>query len=232
VLALAHLYDRPVHICHVSRKDEIELIARAKARGFQVTCEVCPHHLCLTQDGLPANSLPSAVMLRDQSPLVGGYREVRPRLAAQTDVDALWANLDVIDCFATDHAPHTPAEKEAGNPPPGFPGLEVALSLWLTAAHAGRLTLDDIITRMATNPKRIFNLPDQPETWIEIDPDHAWPVRASRMFSRARWSPYENWRLTGKVTAVHLRGQLVYDGEKVLASQGFGKNVNPQFSNA
>jgi carbamoyl-phosphate synthase/aspartate carbamoyltransferase/dihydroorotase len=140
-------------------------------------------------------------------------------------VDALWANLAVIDCFATDHAPHTRAEKESENPPPGFPALEVALSLWLTAAHAGRLTLDDIVTRMSTNPRRIFNLPEQPETWIEVDPDLTWTVRAAQMFSRAQWSPYAGRELKGKVTAVHLRGQLAYDGEKVLAQPGAGKSV-------
>ena len=65
----------------------------------------------------------------------GGRLEVRPRLATQKDVDALWANLDVIDCFATDHAPHTLEEKNSQNPPPGFPGLETILPLLLTAVE-------------------------------------------------------------------------------------------------
>ncbi len=227
LLFFAELYDRPVHICHVSRRAEIELIAQAKARGIQVTCEVCPHHLFLTEAGLPTNFLQSPITRH--SPLLGGYREVRPRLATQTDVDALWAHLDIIDCFATDHAPHTPSEKETTQPPPGFPALEVALALWLTAAHAGRLTLDDIVARMATNPRRIFNLPSQPATWIEVDPDLPWTVHADQLFSHAGWSPYDNWPLIGKVTAVYLRGQLAYDGEQVLARPGFGQNVNGQW---
>lgn len=67
--------------------------------------------------------------------------------------------MDIIDCFATDHAPHTIEEKDSSSPPPGFPGLETALPLLLTAVHDGRLTLDDIILRMCINPRKIFQLP-------------------------------------------------------------------------
>jgi carbamoyl-phosphate synthase / aspartate carbamoyltransferase / dihydroorotase len=212
VLFMAELYDRSVHICHVSRREEIELIAAAKARGLRVTCEVCPHHLLLTLDGC---GLPR------------GYIEVRPRLAAQRDVDALWAHLPVIDCFATDHAPHTRAEKESDSPPPGYPGLETALALWLTAAHTGQLTLDDIVARLHTNPGRIFGLPAQPDTWIDVDLDCQWTASAGRTLSASRcgWSPFEGMTLRGKVTTVTLRGQLAYDGERVLAAPGTGRNA-------
>jgi carbamoyl-phosphate synthase/aspartate carbamoyltransferase/dihydroorotase len=210
LLFVAELAGRAVHICHVSRRAEIELIAAAKARGVNVTCEVCPHHLFLTLEGCG---------------LGPGYREVRPRLATQVDVDALWDHLPLIDCFATDHAPHTRLEKESPQPPPGFPGLETALPLWLNAAAAGRLTLDDIIARMSTNPRRIFGLPDQPDTWIEVDPDSAWQPRAETMQSRCGWTPFEGHALRGRVTSVTLRGQLAYDGERVLAPPGGGRNV-------
>ncbi|MBL8057575.1 MAG: amidohydrolase family protein [Anaerolineales bacterium] len=206
----AHLAGRAIHIVHVSRRDEIELIRAAKARGFAVTCEVCPHHLFLTLAG---------------SGLPAGYVEVRPRLAAAADAAALWANLDVIDCFATDHAPHTRAEKEGPNPPPGYPGLETALALWLTAVHQGRLTLEDIIARMHTGPRRLFNLPEQPDTWIEVDPEQEWTPRGAGLFSRAGWTPFEGWPLRGRVTGVTLRGQRVYDGQAVLAPPGAGRNV-------
>ena len=210
VLFMADLYDRPVHICHVSRRDEIELIAAARGRGVRVTCEVCPHHMFLTLEraGLPA-----------------GYVEVRPRLATQQDVDALWAHLAVIDCFATDHAPHTRAEKESAKPPPGFPGLETALPLWLTAVEAGKLSLDDVVTRMSDNPRRIFGLPVQPNTWIEVDTEMNWTVRGATGFSRCGWTPFEGWNLVGKVSAVYLRGELAYDGERILAAPGAGQNV-------
>ena len=141
VILMAAIYDRPVHIAHVSLKEEILLIKAAKERGIKVTCEVCPHHLFLTRDDIPGISHGHP-----------GRGEVRPRLATREDVDALWANLEVIDCFATDHAPHTLGEKDGENPPPGFPGLETILPLLLTAVDAGRLTLDDLIQKMVINP--------------------------------------------------------------------------------
>src|SRR5262249_60517371 len=135
--------------------------------------EVCPHHMFLTREAA----------------IGPGYIEVRPRLATQADVDALWAHLPVIDCFATDHAPHTRAEKESPNPPPGFPGLETELALCLTAVHGGKLTVDEIVARMSTNPNRIFGLPPQPDTWVEVDPDAAWTVQAAHGFPRSVWRP-------------------------------------------
>jgi carbamoyl-phosphate synthase/aspartate carbamoyltransferase/dihydroorotase len=210
VLFMADLYDRSVHICHVSRREEIELIAAARAHGTRVTCEVCPHHMFLTRDN---HNLPP------------GYVEVRPRLAGQEDVDALWAHLSIIDCFATDHAPHTRAEKDSASPPPGYPGLETALPLWLTAVDDGRLTLAGITARMSTNPAHIFDLPIQPDTWVEVDPDHKWTITAGAGQSRCGWTPFEGWHVRGKVTAVTLRGQLAYDGESVLALPGTGLNV-------
>ncbi len=226
----AHLAGRSIHICHVSRKEEIELIAKAKARGLDVTCEVCPHHLFLVEGGTPAPTLASLIAHRDEGHVHGGpgYWEVRPRLATSTDVEALWAHLDAIDCFATDHAPHTRAEKESANPPPGFPGLETALALWLTAVDAGRLTLDDVTKRMHARPRRIFGLPQQPGTWIEVDPDLRWTVRANQTLTRCGWTPFEGWTLVGKVTRVTLRGQPAYDGEKVLAEPGYGKDAYGQ----
>ena len=107
VILLAALFDRSVHLAHVSLAEEIVLIRRAKERGLKVTCEVAPHHLLLSQDDIPTLSF--------------GRSEVRPRLATPADVQALWDNLDVIDCFATDHAPHTVAEKDGPSRRPAFP---------------------------------------------------------------------------------------------------------------
>ena len=218
-ILFAAIYDRPVHIAHISLKEEILFIKAAKERGIKVTCEVCPHHLFLTSDfPLPNSGEGSGVR-------VNGRTEVRPRLATQADVDALWANLDVIDVFATDHAPHTLAEKDSDNPPPGFPGLETILPLLLTAIHEGRLTNDQIVEKMHTNPKRIFNLPDQPETWVEVDENVAYAIHAANLHSRCGWTPFEGWQVKGRVTRVVLRGQEVFKEGAVLAEPGYGRNV-------
>jgi len=154
--------------------------------------------------------------------------EVRPRLATQKDVDALWENLDVIDCFATDHAPHTLEEKDSDNPPPGFPGLETALPLLLTAVDNGQLTIDDIVTRMYTNPKKIFSLPDQPETWIEIDEAATCEIKASEQFTRCGWTPFEGWKVKGKVRKVVLRGKTAFEDGKIMVEPGYGENIRKQ----
>lgn len=216
LIFVANLFERPVHICHVARRREILMIRAAKERGYPVTCEVSPHHLFLSTDDFPRLC---------QNGKYPGRTEVRPRLATSEDQQALWDNLDVIDCFATDHAPHLLSEKDSDNPPPGFPGLETALPLFLTALHAGRLTLPDIITRMHDNPRRIFDLSEQPETWIEIDPDAEYPLRGSATLSKCGWTPFEGWPVRGRVERVVLRGQSVYENGKILAKPGFGKNV-------
>jgi carbamoyl-phosphate synthase/aspartate carbamoyltransferase/dihydroorotase len=211
ILLLAALFERSVHICHVSRAEEILLIRAAKEKGIRVTCEVTPHHLFLSE--------------ADAARIGTGRNEVRPSLASVEDQEALWNNLEVIDCFASDHAPHTLQEKDAAQPPPGFPGLETALGLFLGAVDEKRLTLDALITRMHTNPKKIFGLPDQEETHIEVDLDQGWDVRGAELQSRCAWSPFEGMRMKGKIHSVVIRGQPVYTDGRVLASPGFGRDV-------
>lgn len=210
IILIAALYERPVHLAHVSRREEILLIRAAKERGLPVTCEVTPHHLFLCERDLAA---------------LGGRGEVRPRLATPADQQALWDNLQVIDCFATDHAPHTAAEKDGPHPPPGFPGLETALPLLLTAVAEGRLTTDDLIARLVTNPRRIFGLPAQPDTWIEVDEAAVWEIRSAEMHSRCGWTPFEGRRVRGRVRRVVLRGQEAFRDGLVLAAPGQGRNL-------
>ncbi|MBN1305968.1 MAG: amidohydrolase family protein [Anaerolineales bacterium] len=216
-ILFAALYDRPVHIAHISLKEEVLLIRAAKERGIKVTCEVCPHHLFLSKDDIPGISHGHP-----------GRGEVRPRLAEKEDVEALWSNLDVIDCFATDHAPHTLEEKDSNTPPPGFPGVETILPLLLTAVHEERLTIDQIIEKMHTNPKRIFNLPEQPETWVEVDETASYQVKTSQMYSRCGWTPFEGWQVCGQVKRVVLRGQVAFENGKLLVEPGYGKNIREE----
>ncbi|MEP7137627.1 MAG: amidohydrolase family protein [Chloroflexota bacterium] len=213
-ILFAAIYDRPVHIAHISLKEEVLLIKAAKEKGIKVTCEVCPHHLFLSKDDIPTISHGHP-----------GRGEVRPRLATKEDVEALWQNMDVIDCFATDHAPHTLEEKDSDNPPPGFPGLETLLPLLLTAVDLRRLTLDDLIQKSVINPRKIFNLPEQPETWIEVDEDVTYEIKAENQFTRCGWTPFEGWKVKGKVRKVVLRGKVAFEDDKILVEQGYGKNV-------
>lgn len=199
-IGLAAAFGRPVHFCHVSRKEEIELIAAAKARGLPVTCEVTPHHLFLTQSDLPR---------------LGSLGDMRPRLGEQADVNALWSHLNTtVDCIATDHAPHTLEEKKGSQPPPGVPGLETALPLMLTAVAEERLTMTRLVELMAHNPRRIYGLPQQPETWVEIDPEATYTWSNQGLYTKCGWSPFSGMTMRGQVRRVIYRGRVVFqDGQ-------------------
>ncbi|KMQ85833.1 cad protein, partial [Lasius niger] len=180
-------------------------------KGLAVTCEVCPHHLFLCQDDLDR---------------IGSKRgQVRPTLGTKEDQQALWDNLDVIDCFATDHAPHTAQEKISEKPPPGFPGLETMLPLLLNGVHEGRLTMEDIIDRLYRNPKRIFAIPDQRNTYVEVDLDDEWIIPEAMPFSKSKWTPFAGIKVRGSVHRVVLRGEVAYVEGKVLVNPGFGQNI-------
>jgi len=204
-IALSATLARPVHICHVSRRAEIELIARAKATGLPITCEVTPHHLFLTQ--------------KDAQRL-GTHGLVRPPLAEQADQDALWEHLEgTIDIIASDHAPHTLAEKGSTNPPAGIPGLESTLPLMLRAVSQGRLSMERLRQLLYDNPRRIFNLPEQPETWIEVDPQAEYTFPLHPLYTKCGWSPFAGMPMTGCVTGVVLRGKEVFKDGAVLVSR-------------
>jgi carbamoyl-phosphate synthase/aspartate carbamoyltransferase/dihydroorotase len=211
VILMASIYDRPIHIAHVSLRQEILLIRAAKEKGIKVTCEVTPHHLFLSEMDIQSIGV--------------GRSEVRPRLASLTDQQALWENLDVIDCFATDHAPHTLEEKSGENPPPGFPGLETALPLLLTAVYEGRLTISDLIQRMVDRPREIFTIPEQSETWVEVDNHEKWEISAANTFTRCNWTPFEGMKVTGRIRRVVLRGVEVFRDGQVVAQPGSGVNI-------
>lgn len=211
ILLLANLHNRPIHICHVARKEEILIIKAAKEKGLKVTCEVCPHHLFLNTN--------------DVDRIGAGKSQVRPILCTPEDQQALWDNLHIIDCFATDHAPHHIEEKTSAKPPPGFPGLETILPLLLTAVHEGKLTLEDVINKFHRNPKKIFSLPEQLNTYVEVDLEEEWTIPDAMPYSKCKWTPFAGVKVKGSVHRVVLRGEVAYVDGQVLVQPGFGQNV-------
>lgn len=212
VLGLLPSVGRGVHFCHVSEKVEIELIRDAKERGLPVTCEVAPHHLYLTEDDLPK---------------LGAYGVMKPPLKRGRDVDALWTNLHVIDIVATDHAPHTRQEKEGPSSAFGVPGLETSLPLMLTAANSGKLTLDRLVQMMHFAPARIFSIPPQPATYIEVDTDRDWRISNEGSQTKCGWTPFEGMAVKGALQSVVLRGQEVVSEANVKVEPAFGRNIEP-----
>jgi carbamoyl-phosphate synthase/aspartate carbamoyltransferase/dihydroorotase len=211
-IGLAWSYGRHVHLCHVSLADEIALIRAAKTAGARLTCEVSPHHLFLTES---------------DARRLGPYGSMKPPLATEADRQALWANLDVIDCIATDHAPHAIEEKQSDTPPPGVPGLETMLPLLLNAVAEGRLSLEQLVNLTHDAPRRVFGLPPQPDTWVEVDPGGRRTLGRNSSHTKCRWTPFEGWEVQGLVERVVLRGQTVFERGEIRAAPGFGRVIKP-----
>lgn len=211
-ISLAYLYKRKLHVCHVSLIEEVKLIKKAKEKGLNISCEVTPHHLFLTEN---------------DAKKLGAYGKMQPALKTQRDVRALWQGIkeEVIDMIGTDHAPHTRKEKESGKPPLGVPGIETALPLLLTAVRQKRLTLEKVIELYHKNPRKIFKLKKQKDTFIEVDLNKKWVIKNENLKTRCQWSPFHNWQVYGKVEKVVLRGKPVYQNGKVRVKKGFGKNI-------
>jgi dihydroorotase-like cyclic amidohydrolase len=208
-VGLAMVYDRHLHVCHVSRKAEIELIREVKEkRSARISCEVTPHHLFLTED---------------DARLLGSLGLMKPTLGTSEDQQALWTNLDIIDAVASDHAPHTLAEKEGPDPPPGVPGLETTLPLLLNAVSSGRLSLERVVQLLHDGPCEVLNVRVPEQSYVEVDPQAAWTIRGSELFTRCGWTPFEGMQVRGGVREVCLRGSPVYQQGKILATPGVGR---------
>jgi dihydroorotase len=211
-IGLARTFGRRLHLCHVSLAAEIALVRAAKAAGMNLTCEVTPHHLFLD---------------RADARRLGAYGQMKPPLARAADVAALWTNLEVVDQIATDHAPHTRAEKEREAPPPGVPGLETMLPLLLTAVAEGRLSLERMVELVHGAPQRIWGLPQQAGTWVEVDPDALHFLGQAPLQTRCGWTPFEGMAVRGQVRRTVLRGQAAYVSGEVVAEPGTGHVVEP-----
>jgi carbamoyl-phosphate synthase/aspartate carbamoyltransferase/dihydroorotase len=197
------------HICHVSTEAELQQIIDAKKKGINVSCGTCPHYLFLTEE---------------DSEELGPFGRVKPFLKTKKDQEFLWANLDMIDLIESDHAPHTKEEKEEQEiAPTGLTGLETTLGLLLTAKSQGKLTLEQIIDKCYTKPKEIFSIPTDENTKIEIDEQEEWTVENGKLFTKPNWSPYNGWKLKGRVKRVFLHGEKVFEDGKILSQPGSGK---------
>ncbi len=210
VLLAEHVGSR-LHVCHLSTAGSVEIVRWAKSRGINVTAEVTPHHLVLT-DELAATYDP--------------VYKVNPPLRTAKDVEAVRAGLadGTIDIVATDHAPHPTEDKDCewAAAAMGMLGLETALSVVIeTMIDSGRLTWRALAERMSTNPARIGRVADhglpiavgQPANLCIVDAEATWVVDPAQLASRSRNTPYAAHAMRGRVLATFLRGRAtVLDG--------------------
>jgi dihydroorotase len=209
-ILLARLTGGHVHLCHMSTKGSVELIRWGKERGINVTAEVCPHHLSLTEEA------------------VEGYdtnAKMNPPLRTAADVAALQEAVKdgTIDVIATDHAPHHYDEKERefANAPNGIVGLETALAVNLTwLVHRDVIDVTTLVERMSCSPARLFKLPGgtlrrgAAGDVTVFDPDATWTVDPTRFLSKGRNTPYAGQTLRGRVALTLVDGRVIHRGER------------------
>jgi dihydroorotase len=199
-----------IHLCHMSTRGSVELIRWGKDRGINVTAEVCPHHISLTED---------AVENYDTN------AKMNPPLRTADDVAALQAAVrdGTIDLIATDHAPHhyDAKEREFADAPNGIVGLETALAVnitWLVAP--GIVDLPLLIERMSCAPARVYKLPGgtlrrgAPADVTVFDSSKQWIVEPSRFKSKGRNTPYAGQTLQGRARCTLVGGRVVYRSDE------------------
>jgi dihydroorotase len=214
-IELAEKTETRLHISHVSLAKSVEIIANAKKRGVRVSAEATPHHLLLTER-----------MEKE----IGPNAKVNPPLRSEEDMMAIREGLTngTIDMIASDHAPHSPEEKNRpwDDAPFGVIGLETTLGLVLTyLVRPGILTLSQAIEKMSIIPARIFGLDELGIGTIKergkadltlIDLDRKWKVDVNSFYSKGRNCPFNGWELHGKAILTIVAGRIVAkDGEVI-----------------
>jgi dihydroorotase len=209
-----------IHICHVSTRAGLKAIREGKRHMLPVTCEVTPHHLLLSDEALKR---------------IGAIALTVPPVREKVHAEALWMGIKdgTVDVVASDHAPHTLAEKMADvvwNVKTGVVGLETMLPLLLTEVNRGTLALQDVVRVMAENPAKIFGLKGRgflgegnSADLTVIDLKREGKIDASRFHSKAKFSPFDGWRFKGKPVKTFVNGKLVMDDGEIVGSAGSGR---------
>lgn len=204
-IALAEKTGCRYHVCHVSTKESVELVRRARAKGLRVSCETAPHYLLLCDEDLQEE----------------GRFKMNPPLRSRADREALVAGIQdgTIEVIATDHAPHTAAEKARGlaGSAMGIVGLETAFPLlYKYLVLKGVITLEKLIALMSVNPRRIFALEGGVEegdaadfTVLDLGAEYA--VDPGMFLSKGRATPFAGWKVQGRAVLTVVGGKEVYD---------------------
>jgi dihydroorotase len=194
------------HVAHVSSRGAIQIVREAKSRGLDVTCEVTPHHLLLTD---------AAVIGYDTA------CKVNPPLREEEDVARLREGLadGTIDAIATDHAPHSPIEKdcEFSEASPGMIGLELCFGLLLGLVRDGTLSLERFVAALSSAPAKIAGIEapalvaNRVANLVLVDPEMVWTPDPRRMASKSRNTPFVSREIVGKVLLTVAGGRIVHE---------------------
>jgi len=197
----------------------VQAINNAKRRGVLATCEVTPYHLLISAQSLER---------------LGAIALSNPPPRTQQDIDQLWSSLrdGAVDVLASDHAPHTVEEKgeeSIWRVKMGVPGLETMLPLMLTQVDRGHLSLSTLVSAMSRNPSRILGIKDRGELregavadLVVVDLKREYKIDSSRFYSKAKYSPFDGWKVKGKPVKTFVSGRLAMDDGEILAKPGSG----------
>ncbi len=205
-IALAEKTGCGYHVCHISTKETVNLIRKAKAEGIDVTCETGPHYLVLTDMDLQED----------------GRFKMNPPLRSNADMEALIEGIcdGTIDMIATDHAPHSAEEKSRGLEKSAFGivGLETSFPILYThLVKKGIISLEKLIEIMSVNPRRRFGFEGgviadgQPADLAVIDLDREWIIDPDDFVSMGKATPFAGWKVNGKVLMTFVDGEKVYE---------------------
>ncbi|OGQ36418.1 MAG: hypothetical protein A3F16_05950 [Deltaproteobacteria bacterium RIFCSPHIGHO2_12_FULL_43_9] len=196
-----------LHIAHLTTKGGVELIRRAKMDGVNVTTEVTPHHLTLSENDITKRPYDTNL-------------KIAPPLRKEEDVEALKAGLmdGTIDIFATDHAPHSFDEKSLpfSMAPFGVTGLETALPIYLTLVEKGILSLRQVVEKLSSAPAKLLGKKDHSikkggrATLTIFDPSASFTINAKNSFSKSLNNPFDGWKVKGRVLDVFINGKHLF----------------------
>lgn len=219
-IELARLTGGRLHIQHVSTARGRALVRQAKRDGLDVSAEVTPHHLLMTEEWVAGRRRFAGERVTVSGTCPDPNARVNPPLRTKQDAMALLAGLvdGTFDIVATDHAPHTTDDKPAdlSLAAPGMIGLELALPLMLRLVRSGRLSLSLLIEAMSTRPAQIFGLPGgtlRPGNVADVvvfDPEASWVVDERSIISRSKNTPLQGMTMTGAVKWTIVGGEVRY----------------------
>ena len=224
-ISLAGLTGGKVHLAHVSTAGGVALVRQARERGITVTAEVCPHHLTITDDWVMGQGADVSTSTSQFS--YDTSTKVYPPLRGESDVEALVQGLadGVIDCIATDHAPHERVSKEVTYQDAAFgiSVLETAFGSVMQLVHDSRISLSGLVDRLTAGPARVLGprfeplaslAPGTPADIVLLDPGREWTVDTREFESMGKNTPLQGATLKGKVVMTIVEGQIVYQDGK------------------
>lgn len=214
----------PLHIVHLACADGVGAVRAAKSRGVPVSAETCPHYLAFTLEDLDR---------------LGGLLKTAPVVKGAEDREALWQGLadGTLDMVATDHAPgQFPEEKTTGSiwtDYGGVPGVELLLPFVMSeGVNKGRISLWRAVQTLCSGPARIHSLAGKGRLevgadadFVVFDPHRPWTVRAKELVTRQKYTPFEGWKLTGRVLRTYVRGEVAFDLESGVVGRARGRHV-------